>query len=244
MPRRPITRLVDLCSEIGVEHIQVTELFRRIDRETAAGNDVIVQEFGTFYRKFNRERVRVLNGDTINVPANDRTALRGQRFPSAPAEIAALELRLAHTPGGVTENDIIYTRRAGTYNLELSSGMQATIEIQRTPDNGPEFTLDGEESGFRDTINVDVRYPPTNESFGFVVNLLRGAFGELSESQTGHSFTGSTRFPVPTSARIIVFRTLYASQPATLVLNGNCFVSVVPEFLVPDGAIDDDGFPT
>lgn len=84
MPRRPITRLVDLCSEIGVEHIQVTELFRRIDRETAAGNDVIVQEFGTFYRKFNRERVRVLNGETINVPANDRTALRGQRFSSTP----------------------------------------------------------------------------------------------------------------------------------------------------------------
>jgi len=137
MPRRPITRLVDLCREIGVEHIQVTELFRRIDRETAAGNDVIVQEFGTFYRKFNRARVRVLNNEQINVPANDRTALRGQRFPATPI---VLRINLNGTGDTIGDRPVLFVfpddptpnqgTVAGRFRVRTAGGAESEWQVE------------------------------------------------------------------------------------------------------------------
>lgn len=82
MPRRPITKLVDLCEEVGVEHLQVTEVLRRIHATVLDGNDVIVQGFGTFYRRDSQARVRVLNDVTHIAPARSTVALRPPRFPS------------------------------------------------------------------------------------------------------------------------------------------------------------------
>lgn len=85
MARRPITKLVDLCEEVGVEHLQVTEVLRRIHRTVLEGNDVIVQEFGTFYRRDSQQRVRVLNDVPHIAPARSTVALRAPRFPSITA---------------------------------------------------------------------------------------------------------------------------------------------------------------
>ena len=74
--------LREICREVGVPHLQVTEVFRRI--EDCVINDdveVITHGVGTFYKKFKKRTTRVLNGVTHEVPPREQVALRGARFP-------------------------------------------------------------------------------------------------------------------------------------------------------------------
>lgn len=107
MARRPITPLVVLCREIGLDHLQATELFRRINREVMSGNDVITQEVGTFYRRDSRARVRRLNGIDYQVPERSTVALRGPRFPGRESRV---ELRVLTTSFEFAESPTLFTR--------------------------------------------------------------------------------------------------------------------------------------
>ena len=208
MPRRPITPLVELCREIGLEHLQATELFRRIDRETENGNDVIVQEFGTFYRKFNRARVRVLNGDTINVPANDRTALRGQRFPSSPrfegilavggifpdeARVDLIDIAGINLPHTIETQ--IRNRRMRTYELDVD--VRVTVDIVQIDEFRTDLQIDFTVSviGLRPVENVEVeQFPIIRRTFG-----PDGVGIPFQETFEGDEFSGRS------SARLNVF---------------------------------------
>jgi len=93
MARRPITSLVELCEEVGVEHAQVTEVLRRVAQTVMEGNDVIVQEFGTFYRRTSKPRVRRLRGIDYQVPERVAVALKGPRFPGRELELSCEDIR-------------------------------------------------------------------------------------------------------------------------------------------------------
>lgn len=73
--------LRDICREVGVPHLQVTEVLRRVDKAVREDNEVITQEVGTFYLRKSKARERVLNGERYAVPAREAVALRGRRFP-------------------------------------------------------------------------------------------------------------------------------------------------------------------
>ena len=85
-------KLRDLCREVGVEHIEVVEVLRRV-RGNVIDNDaeVITQTVGTFYASKHKARTRTLNGIVYNVPAKVVVALRGPRFPGR---------ELEQSPGG------------------------------------------------------------------------------------------------------------------------------------------------
>lgn len=74
-------RLRDLCREVGVSHLQVVEVLRRIDSRVRDGNEVITKTVGTFYLRKSKPTTRVLNGVAYEVPAKEAVALRGKRFP-------------------------------------------------------------------------------------------------------------------------------------------------------------------
>ena len=131
MARRPITKLVDLCDEVGVEHLQVTEVLRRIHDTVMDGNDVIVQEFGTFYKRVSRPRIRVLNGVRHLAPRRETVALRPPRFPAELADPLLCddfeELVTVLPEGGFSE------RRQFPTVLNLNGAdfnITATIDVQ------------------------------------------------------------------------------------------------------------------
>ena len=70
-----------LCREVGVHHLQVVEVLRRIDFHVRDGKEVITKTVGTFYLRKSRPTTRTLNGVTYEVPAREAVALRGKRFP-------------------------------------------------------------------------------------------------------------------------------------------------------------------
>lgn len=103
MARRPTTALLQLCDEVGIEHLQATELFRRIKREIMEGKDILVVEFGTFYRRDSKERIRRLNGVDYTVPERSTVALRGPRFPATEQQVNCKSLiDLVSIPDEVT----------------------------------------------------------------------------------------------------------------------------------------------
>lgn len=75
-------KLRDLCREVGVSHLEVVEVLRRV-RDNVIDDDaeVITQTVGTFYASKHKARTRTLNGIVYNVPAKVVVALRGPRFP-------------------------------------------------------------------------------------------------------------------------------------------------------------------
>ena len=72
----PKTSLRDLCREVGVEHIQVTEVLRRVNRAVMEGNEVITQEVGTFKPVDRKATTKTLNGEVWEVPARRVVGLR------------------------------------------------------------------------------------------------------------------------------------------------------------------------
>lgn len=72
--------LKGICREVGVSHLQVTEVLRRIDQYVREDEEVITQEVGTFFLKKAKARNRKLDGVTYAVPARNSVALRGKRF--------------------------------------------------------------------------------------------------------------------------------------------------------------------
>lgn len=84
---KPDNHKLDVISQqIGIDHRQATELFRRIRSAVEEGGQVIVQEFGTFYLQNNRARTRTNRGVVFQVPANQKIRLRGVCVDSTPAE--------------------------------------------------------------------------------------------------------------------------------------------------------------
>lgn len=73
---------VELCSEVGVDHLQWVAVMRRIRQRVMADDvEVITKTVGTFYRQSRRPTTKTLNGIVYQVPAREVIALRGPRFP-------------------------------------------------------------------------------------------------------------------------------------------------------------------
>ena len=84
---KPDNHKLDVISQqIGIDHQQATELFRRIRSAVEEGGQVIVQEFGTFYLQTNRARTRTNRGEVFQVPANQKIRLRGVCVDSRPVQ--------------------------------------------------------------------------------------------------------------------------------------------------------------
>lgn len=73
-------KLRDICREVGVPHLQVTEVLRRVDQAVRQDQEVITQEVGTFFLKKMKQREYVTKGVRRTVPAREAVALRGKRF--------------------------------------------------------------------------------------------------------------------------------------------------------------------
>jgi len=73
--------LREICREVGVPHIRVTEVLRRVDQYVREDKEVITHEVGTFYLRKSKATERTLNGQTYQVPMREAVALRGRRFP-------------------------------------------------------------------------------------------------------------------------------------------------------------------
>ena len=244
MPRTPITPLVELCNEIGLPHLQATELFRRIDREVSLGNEVIVQEFGTFYLKRNAARVRRLNGTDHQVPANERTALRGQRFPSQEIGIPTLRYGLAGPSPGISSQVFRYTSRSRPVQITTGESLTATFSVVREEVDEPEF-LNGIFSNIVDVTTV---------TFDFSANIpqsgWRGIVGgtglirQVELDQTNNVFRLRWRPYIPTLGNPVSQISLSISNDADPLLRVEATVVPPRAGSIPDGAIDDEGFPT
>ena len=244
MPRRPITRLVDLCSDIGVEHIQVTELFRRIDRETAAGNDVIVQEFGTFYRKFNSARIRVLNGETINVPANDRTALRGQRFPSEAVEFPSLLMQLIGQVDGETQSVTIHTMRSRPETITLPGGVSATFSFERSATNEDDVVGTGLFENYSDRARIEVSVPSLPNGVFTAIPLTRQITPVVTQPDDNTIVAESDSAGWRPGGGFDGISLLFSESDIRRFTNFQARMRIVDPSQIPDGALDDDGFPS
>lgn len=88
-----------ICQQIAISHRQGTELFRKIRRAVEEGGEVIVQNFGTFYRQDNRETSRTLNGVVHTVPENSRVRLRGDKVERRAVTVTALRQSVRIDPG-------------------------------------------------------------------------------------------------------------------------------------------------
>lgn len=74
-----------ICREVGVHHLQVVEVLRRVSKYvTEEDGIVITQVIGTFYLKKMRATVKKNRGVDYQVPAREVVALRPRRFPGQP----------------------------------------------------------------------------------------------------------------------------------------------------------------
>lgn len=73
-------KLRDICREVGVPHLQVTEVLRRVDQAVREDQEVITQEVGTFYLRKSKARAYIYQGVSYAVPERVSVALRGKRF--------------------------------------------------------------------------------------------------------------------------------------------------------------------
>ena len=87
MPREK-KALREICREVGVPHLQVTEVLRRIERACLEENqEVITQEVGTFYRQSRAATTRTLNEVVYQLPAKEVVQLRPRRFQGRPVRL-------------------------------------------------------------------------------------------------------------------------------------------------------------
>ena len=70
-----------ICEDVGVPHIQVTEVLRRVDHAVRLDKEVITQQVGTFYLRKRKPTTKTTNGVVRQIPARESVALRGARFP-------------------------------------------------------------------------------------------------------------------------------------------------------------------
>ena len=101
-------KLRDLCREVGVTHLEVVEVLRRV-RDNVIDNDaeVITQTVGTFYASKHKARTRTLNGIVYNVPEKVVVALRGPRFPGRESAVRFVAtLRFGRNGERLVEFDI------------------------------------------------------------------------------------------------------------------------------------------
>ena len=173
----PKVSLRDLCREIGVEHIQATELLRRINRVCLGGAEVITQEIGTFRHSDRIERNRVLNGETFVVPAHRVVTLRyGDRI-APPAVIPIVSQGI---PPSVTD-------------------AQFTIFLGSIEPTGQVNGFDFYELTFDVVANVPIGYEPTGNEFGTV----SGTVNRVSVVVAGQELVALTDLEPPSSQLVV-----------------------------------------
>lgn len=75
-------KLRDFCEDVGVSHLQVVEVLRRVGAFVRENDgEVITKTVGTFYLQKRKARQRTLNGIVYDVPPREVVQLRGPKFP-------------------------------------------------------------------------------------------------------------------------------------------------------------------
>lgn len=202
MPREKKS-LREICREVGVSHLQVTEVFRRIENVVMQeGKEVITHGVGTFYPQDRAATRRTLNEVVYEIPARRVVALRGPRFPATEQMSCPQVVELLNESGGVTTGDVPINGliNDGIMSLDINHAFRC---VSRTDQDGNEIQSARvrRELVIRSPLGaVDFVDSFSNQEFGVVRQLVVQFNGEtVVEVDIFQLF--NRRFPAPEATR-------------------------------------------
>ena len=182
--------LEKICRDVGVDPLQVNEVFRRINEAVIERDAIVItQTIGTFYRRNSKATVRTLNGERYSIPERKSVALRGPRFPGRQVDRFRIETTLSpaqiidgHDLTIITGSEINFTQEFITRNREpLANDLRVRMRVTGGLQASEEFPGDLAFFGNVDTeiLGVEIAEDRNTLDFDLTSNIFSLPFKPL-----------------------------------------------------------------
>ena len=149
-------KLREICEEVGVSHLQVVEVMRRVGAFVRdSDGEVITKTVGTFYLQKRKARQRTLNGIVYDVPSREVVQLRGPKFPGREVEHIPTRINFLELWGGQpTERFVVEDNGEHVFEVVVDRHPDYTFEFTLTVSEAGELRVEGSPWFYRLQVNA------------------------------------------------------------------------------------------
>lgn len=209
----PKKSLRDICRAVGVDHLQVTEVLRRINSEVLGGFDVITQEVGTFRRVVRKATTRTLNGVTYDVPETCKVQLRYKGTNGIPNQEQPVEIQSNWIDDGGLPAIKSFNPESLSGLQELSGYFSRSITTTIDPEALRAVSFSGRVYNWGNVGGVEYGSEQSQNDRANAINT--GAhFGDVNKAVQWEFVNGIVRVPFH------VFRSAWTTTPSRVGVEG------------------------